>query len=78
MSYPMCFIKNIAGETKTLHGKQFAINEEYKIEDIERIAWAVDDFVLAAISSEEFVIGINPSYYWESHSDQIDWLKNYY
>jgi len=78
MSYPICFIKNISGETKTLHEKQFAINEEYKIEDMERINWASDDTVLSALASEEFAVGMSPAYYWEALTDQIDWLKNYY
>lgn len=76
MSYGICKIKNETNEITTLNGKEFAIDEIFKIEDEVRISWATCDAVIISISEENFkihdsvgeIVGI---------SNQIDWLKEY-
>lgn len=70
----MIKIKNISGEIKTLHGKEFAINEEHIIDDGARADWYTDSKVLLSITSELFQIG-NGEEFFESISDQISFLN---
>lgn len=76
MSFSICYIKNISGETKTLHDKEFAMDEHFKIEDIARADWATDDSVILAIANGTFQIQ-NCCGDVEGLSNQIDWLKEY-
>lgn len=74
MTYPICKIKNISGEIKSLHEKEFQIDEIFMIEDSKRQGWANNDDVITAIVNNDFeihdateaIIGIN---------NQIDYLK---
>lgn len=68
-----CYIKNISGQQTTLHGHTFAVDEEYRIQDVSRHAWATSDEVLAAITSNDMQIG-NGSTYFSDYALQIRYL----
>jgi hypothetical protein len=76
MAYSICNVKNISGEEIVVHGKTLAVDEIYKIPDVNRVAWATDDTVLVDITDDIIQIG-NSCEYFTSYSDQIDWLKGY-
>ena len=76
MSFSICYIVNISGEVKTLRSKEFAIDEQLKIEDTERASWATNDDVISAIVLGTFQI-YNCCGPIEGMSNQIDWLKEY-
>lgn len=76
MAYPLCKIKNISGSSEILNGKEFENNEIFIIPDLDRIDWATDDDVVAAIVAETFQVG-DASEWIESHAMQIAHLQNY-
>lgn len=52
----MIYIKNVSGEVKQLHIKEFAIDEVYEILEADRKNWANNDDVIVAITNEDFEI----------------------
>ena len=73
--YQICKVKNIDTVAGTYVGTLLNPNDEYTIEDQERLRWANDDTVIAAITSDKLQVG-SSSEYISGYSDQIDWLKN--
>jgi len=55
MSYPTCKVKNLTGSILILR-RQFEIDEIYKIQDNERVDWAMDNSVIEAIVAEDVEI----------------------
>lgn len=78
MAFSECKIKNISGSIKTLHGKEFAINEIYQIQDTHRVSWATDDNVITAITDENFQIHDGGNNAVSGLNNQIDLLKDRY
>lgn len=74
--YTICKIKNISGDTATLHGKQFNNNEIYQIPDAYRIDWSDDDNVIVAIANENFEILDSDNSGLNSITEQLDLLNN--
>jgi hypothetical protein len=52
----MIQIKNISGEVKELHIKEFQIDEIYDIPNIERNSWASNEDVIKAITNASFQV----------------------
>lgn len=75
MSYPICKIKNLRNEQKTLI-KTFSANEEYTIQDSERFDWLVET-VMDAISGDDpdFEIGDLNGYNFDDSVEQWNHLS---
>lgn len=74
MAYSVCKIKNISGEIKQLHEKEFAIDEIFTIADEKRQGWANNDDVLKAIAEGIFEIHDEVSVI-SGIAEQIKWLQ---
>jgi hypothetical protein len=76
MAYPVCKIKNISGDTLTIHGQEMANNAVYVIQDIDRIDWASDDSVIASITNDDVQVG-DADTWLMTHAMQIAHLQGY-
>lgn len=74
MNWNICKVKNISGGAISII-RGFADGEEYTIPDSRRSEWVTSDEVIEAIVYEEIQIGSSIEYF-DSYSDQINWLKN--
>jgi hypothetical protein len=75
MAYSICKIKNISGEVKQLHEKEFDIDEIFTITDDKRHSWAYNDDVIKALSDEYFEIH-NSIEAISGLAEQLRWLQN--
>lgn len=75
MSYSVCKIKNLTGESTLLNGHTFSVNEVYTIQDTVRLSWSQSDDVIQVVSGGDFEIH-DSSGAISGASDQIDWLKD--
>ncbi len=56
MAYPTCKVKNIKGETLSLNGKEFSVDEIYQINDNLRVDWSTGDNVIQSIMDENIEV----------------------
>ena len=72
--YSYCRVKNIDTVTATYVGQELTAGQEYQIQDNERIRWATDDPVIAAITDDK--LQVDDSSTWiVSYNDQLSYLR---
>jgi hypothetical protein len=77
MSFPVCWVKNTSGATKTWIGQQLNNLEYYEVANHERMVWAHNDVVLTDIASGDLTVAKDDSGTLDiaGTSDQIVWLQ---